>query len=115
MFDEPRLSEAEWDLIVELLERERSDLPVEIHHTRSSSVRSKLHERAEMVQNLLARLRARDGLTPRPARANHLACGRLIQRSPPQNCRWSKDRPGAAEWEAGADRGVFPALGPALA
>ena len=57
MFDEPKLSEAEWDLIVELLERERSELPVEIHHTRSSSVRSELHERAEMVHGLLDRLR----------------------------------------------------------
>ena len=57
MFDQPKLSEAEWDLIVELLERERSELPVEIHHTRNSSVRGELHERAEMVQNLLGRLR----------------------------------------------------------
>ena len=37
MYEEPKLSEAEWALILELLERERSELPVEIHHTRSSS------------------------------------------------------------------------------
>ena len=57
MCDELKLSDAEWDLIVELLERERGELPVEIHHTRSSSVRAELHERAEMVRNLLGRLR----------------------------------------------------------
>lgn len=57
MYDEPRLSEAEWALVVELLERERSELPVEIHHTRSSSVRTELHDRAEMVRSLLGRLR----------------------------------------------------------
>jgi hypothetical protein len=57
MHDEPRLSEAEWALVVELLERERSELPVEIHHTRSSAVRTELQERAEMVRSLLSRLR----------------------------------------------------------
>jgi hypothetical protein len=58
MYDEPKLAEAEWGLIVELLERERSELPVEIHHTRRSSVRAELQERAEMVRSLLVRLRA---------------------------------------------------------
>ena len=57
MYDEPRLSEAEWALVLELLERERSELPVEIHHTRSSSVRTELQDRAEMVRGLLGRLR----------------------------------------------------------
>jgi hypothetical protein len=57
MYDEPKLSDAEWELILELLERERNELPVEIHHTRNSSVRTELHERAEVVQNLLSRLR----------------------------------------------------------
>jgi hypothetical protein len=57
MYDEPKLSEAEWGLVVELLERERSDLPVEIHHTRSANIRAELHERADMVRGLLARLK----------------------------------------------------------
>jgi hypothetical protein len=57
MYDEPKLSDAEWELIVELLERERSELPVEIHHTRSSNVRTELHQRAEIVRGLLGRLR----------------------------------------------------------
>lgn len=56
MHEEPRLSEAEWHLVMELLEREQSELPTEIRHTRVSSMREDLHHRAEMVQNLLGRL-----------------------------------------------------------
>jgi len=57
MYDEPRLSDEEWDLVVELLECERNELPVEIHHTRSAGVRADLQHRAEMVRRLLDRLR----------------------------------------------------------
>ena len=42
MTDQPRLSEGEWALVVELLERELEELPVEIHHTRTSSYREEL-------------------------------------------------------------------------
>ena len=57
MYGEPRLSDEEWDLIVELLECERNELPVEIHHTNSASVRTDLQHRADLVQGMLARLR----------------------------------------------------------
>ncbi len=57
MYDEPRLSDEEWDLIVELLECERNELPVEIHHTRNASVYQELQHRAEVVRKLLERLR----------------------------------------------------------
>ena len=50
MCSETQLSNKEWDLIVELLERERAELPVEIHHTRTSSVREDLRERAEIFR-----------------------------------------------------------------
>ena len=56
--DEPKLSEAEWELVVELLQRERSELPSEIRRTRTSSVRAELHRRSELVRELLDRLRA---------------------------------------------------------
>jgi hypothetical protein len=56
MYDEPRLSDEEWDLIVELLECERNELPVEIHHTRNSDVRAELQQRADLVASLLCRL-----------------------------------------------------------
>ncbi len=57
MTDQPELSEAEWALMLELLQRERSELPVEIRHTRTSSLREELHRRQEMVQGLLQRLK----------------------------------------------------------
>jgi hypothetical protein len=57
MNDQPELSEAEWALVLELLQRERSELPVEIRHTRTSSVREELHGRQELVQALLQKLK----------------------------------------------------------
>ncbi len=57
MIDQPTLTESEWALVIELLEREMEDLPVEIHHTRSSQMRNELSQRREMVRELLARLR----------------------------------------------------------
>jgi hypothetical protein len=57
MFDEPKLTEAEWALIIELLESERAQLPVEVHHTRNSAVRAELLQRAELVRTLLERLK----------------------------------------------------------
>jgi|WetSurMetagenome_2_1015567.scaffolds.fasta_scaffold958591_1 hypothetical protein len=57
MYDDVRLSDGEWALVTELLERERNELPVEIHHTDNANVRTELQHRAEMVRELLARLR----------------------------------------------------------
>jgi len=56
MCGEVDFSEAELELIVELLERERAELPIEIRHTRTSHVRDELRGRAEMVRQLLGRL-----------------------------------------------------------
>jgi hypothetical protein len=56
MWDDPRLTDREWALVVELLENERNELPVEIHHTRNAGMRTELHERADMVRSLLNRL-----------------------------------------------------------
>ena len=61
MTDRPNLTEAEWTLIVELLQREQNELPTEIHHTRSSSLRDELRARRKMVDGLLQRLK-----TPEP-------------------------------------------------
>ena len=54
----PDLSEAEWELVIELLQREQSELPTEIHHTRVSAMRDALRKRRESVQQLLTRLQA---------------------------------------------------------
>jgi len=56
MNDQPKLSKAEWALVVELLERELHDLPGELHHTRVTSYREELKRRSELVKNLLERL-----------------------------------------------------------
>ncbi len=57
MYDEPKLTDAQWALVVELLERERNELPVEHHHSRNARVRASLDQRAAMVRELLARLK----------------------------------------------------------
>jgi len=56
MNEQPKLSDAEWALVIELLQREQHDLPTEIHHTRVASYRDELRHRYEMVRNLLGRL-----------------------------------------------------------
>ena len=56
MHDQPELTEAEWSLICELLERERDELPTEIHHTRTRNLRQELQQRRTMVDELLAKI-----------------------------------------------------------
>lgn len=56
MHDQPELNEVEWALICELLERERDELPTEIHHTRTRSLRHELQQRRVMVDELLAKV-----------------------------------------------------------
>jgi hypothetical protein len=53
---QPTLSDAEWRLVVELLKREQTHLPIEIHHTTTRSFRDQLKERLEVVERLLTRL-----------------------------------------------------------
>jgi hypothetical protein len=57
MFAGENLSEAERSLLLELLEREQSELPVEIRHTRNAVMREELHRRAKLVQTLLDRMK----------------------------------------------------------
>ncbi|MBN2474606.1 MAG: hypothetical protein JXB62_08355 [Pirellulales bacterium] len=56
MTDQPTLSEAEWSLVADLLERERGELSVEIRHTRTSTVREELRQREKTVKGMLNRL-----------------------------------------------------------
>ena len=51
------MSPAERDLLVELLEREQAELPVEIRHTRTAEFRDELHHRQDVVRGLLDRLK----------------------------------------------------------
>lgn len=57
MADQPKLSEAEWALLAELLEQEDNELPAEIRHTRTQEVKDQLHQRLELVRQLRERLR----------------------------------------------------------
>lgn len=56
MREQPLLSDAEWALVIELLERERHELPAEIHHTKTSALRDALRRRRAAVDQLLDRL-----------------------------------------------------------
>jgi hypothetical protein len=51
------LEREEWDLVVQLLERECRDLPLEIHHTATKELRQLLRDRLKGVEALLERLR----------------------------------------------------------
>ena len=57
MNEQPKLSDGEWALLIDLLQQERDQLPVEIHHTRSTAFRGELQRRRQMVETLLERLR----------------------------------------------------------
>jgi hypothetical protein len=57
MYGQFTLSDDERELLIELLECERSELPVELHHSRNATIRTELQERAELVRRLLGRLR----------------------------------------------------------
>ena len=57
MNDTLRLTDADWALLRELLEREEGELPAEIHHCRVARVREQLRQRLERVRRLLERLR----------------------------------------------------------
>jgi hypothetical protein len=50
------LSTEEREILVELLDRERTNLPVEIRHTRTAKFRDYLKRRLEVVETLFNRL-----------------------------------------------------------
>jgi hypothetical protein len=57
MFELENLSDTERALLLELLECEQSELPVEIRHTKNSVMREELHRRAKTVERLIERMR----------------------------------------------------------
>jgi tRNA/tmRNA/rRNA uracil-C5-methylase (TrmA/RlmC/RlmD family) len=56
MHEQPILTEAEWRLVVQLLQQELEELPTEIHHTQALDYRHQLQEKRQMIQSLLDRL-----------------------------------------------------------
>jgi hypothetical protein len=57
MIQQPVLTEAEWGLVLELLERESHYLPVEIHHTNKRAYRTGLLSRLDIVTDMAGRIR----------------------------------------------------------
>jgi hypothetical protein len=47
------LAKEEWDLIIELVEREQKELHAEIHQTDSRDYRAKISQRLDLVDRLL--------------------------------------------------------------
>jgi hypothetical protein len=58
MHDQPILTEPEWALVIELLQLEQRELPVEIRHATGLVAREEMHRRLQMVQALLNRLQS---------------------------------------------------------
>jgi hypothetical protein len=58
--DAPRFSAEELEIVVELLERESSNLVREIRHTDSGKMKELLRRRSATIDGMLARLRSRD-------------------------------------------------------
>ena len=55
---QPALNDREWSLIMQLLEVEREELPMELRHTDSLSYAGALDERRTLIEDLIKRLRA---------------------------------------------------------
>jgi hypothetical protein len=51
-----KLSDAEWQVVEELLRHEQSDLPSEIHHTDSPTLGDELQKRQALVAGILERM-----------------------------------------------------------
>jgi uncharacterized tellurite resistance protein B-like protein len=50
---QPSLTKEQWDLVIELVEREQKELHAEIHQTDSHDYRAKLSQRLDLVDRLL--------------------------------------------------------------
>jgi hypothetical protein len=58
----PMLTNEDWEIIIELLERESSTLMREVRHTDTAKMREMLRRRSTRVDDILSRLRRRDAL-----------------------------------------------------
>jgi hypothetical protein len=54
---QPEINDAEWDLILQLLDAQFAALPGEIHHTKKLAFRDELRQRFDLVQGLVVKLR----------------------------------------------------------
>jgi predicted transcriptional regulator len=56
MTHQPTFSDAQIELLLDLLETERRELPVEIRHTDNETVHEQLRQRRRMVEELIRQL-----------------------------------------------------------
>jgi len=56
MTHQPTFSDAQIELLLDLLETERRELPVEIRHTDNETVHEQLRQRQRMVEELIRQL-----------------------------------------------------------
>ena len=61
-----KLSEAEWEVVSELLEQERGNLNPEIRHTDSPKVHDELQKRMATVSGLLVQMKSQPATTSAP-------------------------------------------------
>jgi len=57
MFDRNSITVSEWKLLLQLLERERGELPPEIHHSELRDTKRHLHDRLRLVDEFLPKLK----------------------------------------------------------
>jgi hypothetical protein len=50
---QPTLTKEEWDLVIELIEREQKELHAEIHQTDARAYRAEISQRLDRVDRLL--------------------------------------------------------------
>jgi hypothetical protein len=50
---QPTLTKEEWDLVIDLIEREQKELHAELHQTDSRDYRAKISQRLDLVDRLL--------------------------------------------------------------
>lgn len=56
MFNAPPFSEKEWQIILELLREEETELGPEIHHSEHGKFRDDLHVRKNSIKEMVQRL-----------------------------------------------------------
>jgi hypothetical protein len=56
MMHQPDLSDRDWDLLLELLENERRELPPEIRHTDTPGIHDGLLDRLAVIDGLIDRI-----------------------------------------------------------
>ncbi len=58
MYHQPELTDLEWEMVLDLLENEKRNLPPEIRRTHERHYHQELQERLKRIDDLIVRIRA---------------------------------------------------------